>query len=65
MQLLRKLPEIIDPETTFIRLTTDFKYDSDKTTKDVSTLRTNIRNAISTYNEDTLKTLLVFLDTLN
>ena len=34
--------EIIDPETTFIRLTTDFKYDSDKTTKDVSTLRTNI-----------------------
>ena len=48
-------PEIIDPETTFIRLTTDFKYDSDKTTKDVSTLRTNIRNAISVYNNDTLK----------
>ena len=48
-------PEIIDPETTFIELSTDFKYDSDKTTKDVSTLRTNIRNAISSYNEDTLK----------
>ncbi len=29
-------PEIIDPETTFIRLSTDFKYDSDKTTKDVT-----------------------------
>ena len=39
----------------FIRLTTDFKYDSDKTTKDVSTLRTNIRNEIINYNNDTLK----------
>ena len=48
-------PEIIDPETTFIQLTTDFKFDSDKTTKDVSTLRTNIRNAITNFNEDTLK----------
>ena len=47
-------PEIIDPETTFIRLSTDFKYDSDKTTKDVSTLRTNIRNAIIEYNQDNL-----------
>jgi len=35
-------------------LTTDFKYDSDKTTKDVSTLRTNIRNAIIEYNQDNL-----------
>jgi hypothetical protein len=48
-------PEIIDPETTFIRLTTDFKYDSDKTTKDVSTLRTNIRNQISIYNQNNLQ----------
>ena len=48
-------PEIIDPETTFIILTTDFKFDSDKTTKDVSTLRTNIRNAIATYNNNTLE----------
>ena len=47
-------PEIIDPETTFIRLSTDFKYDSDKTTKDVTTLRTNIRNAIIEYNQDNL-----------
>ena len=36
-------------------MTTDFKYDSDKTTKDVSTLRTNIRNAIATYNNNTLE----------
>ena len=48
-------PEIIDPETTFIRLATDFKYDSDKTTKDVSTLRTNIRNQISLYNQNNLQ----------
>ena len=48
-------PEIIDPETTFIILTTDFKYDSDKTTKDVSTLRTNIRNQISIYNQNNLQ----------
>ena len=48
-------PEIIDPETTFIRLATDFKYDSDKTTKDVSTLRTNIRNQILLYNQNNLQ----------
>ena len=48
-------PEIIDPETTYIVLTTTFKYDSDKTTKDVSTLQTNIRNAIATYNNNTLE----------
>jgi len=48
-------PEIIDPETTHITLTTTFKYDSDKTTKDVSTLQTNITNAIVTYNNNTLE----------
>ena len=48
-------PVIIDPETTFITLTTTFKYDSSLTTKDVSTLQTNVLNAISNYNEDTLE----------
>ena len=48
-------PEIIDPETTFIQLTTDFKFDSDKTTKDVSTLRTAIANEIITFNNNNLK----------
>ena len=48
-------PEIIDPETTHITLVVNFKYDSDKTTKDVSTLQTNIRNAIITYNNNTLE----------
>ena len=48
-------PEIIDPETTFITLSTSFKYDSGKTTKDVSTLQTSISNAIAVYNNDTLE----------
>jgi len=48
-------PVIIDPETTFITLTTTFKYDSSLTTKDVSTLETNVINAISNYNTDTLE----------
>ena len=46
---------IIDPETTFITLTTTFKYDSSLTTKDVSTLQTNVLNAISNYNTNTLE----------
>jgi len=48
-------PVIIDPETTFIILTTTFKFDSNQTTKDVSTLSTNVLNAISTFNTDTLE----------
>ena len=48
-------PVIIDPETTFIILETTFKYDSSLTTKDVSTLETNVINAVSSYNTDTLE----------
>ena len=48
-------PVIIDPETTFITLTTTFKYDSSLTTKDVSTLQTDVLNAISSYNSNTLE----------
>ena len=48
-------PVIIDPETTFITLTTTFKYDSSLTTKDVSTLETNVVEAITGYNTDTLE----------
>jgi len=48
-------PVIIDPETTFITLTTTFKFDSSLTTKDTSTLQTNVLSAISNYNEDTLE----------
>ena len=48
-------PIIIDPETTFIILETTFKYNSGATTKDVSTIETNVVNAITTYNTDTLE----------
>ena len=48
-------PIIIDPETTFIILETTFKYDSSLTTKDVSTIETNVSNAVSSYNTDTLE----------
>ena len=46
---------IIDPETTFITLTVNFRYNSGLTVKDVTTLQTNVLNAITTYNNDTLE----------
>ncbi len=48
-------PAIIDPETTFITLDTTFKYDTTATTKDSTTLATNVLAAIATYNNDTLE----------
>ena len=47
-------PVIIDPETTYITLTVNFKFNSGATVKDVSTLQTNVTNAIATYNSNTL-----------
>ena len=48
-------PVIIDPETTYITLIVTFKYDSSLTTKDVSTLQTNVSDAITSYNTSTLE----------
>jgi hypothetical protein len=48
-------PVIIDPETTFITLTVNFKYNSGLTTKDVTTLQTNVLTQITAYNNDTLE----------
>ena len=48
-------PVIINPETTFIILETTFKYNSSATTKDVSTIETNVSDAILAYNTDTLE----------
>ena len=48
-------PVIIDPETTYITLTTTFKYDSSLTIKDVSTLQTNVLNSITSYNTNSLE----------
>ena len=48
-------PVIIDPETTYITLIVTFKYDSSLTTKDVSTLQTDVLNSITSYNTNTLE----------
>ena len=48
-------PVIIDPETTYITLVVNFKYNSGATTKDVTTLQTNVLNAIASYNNNTLE----------
>ena len=48
-------PVIIDPETTFITLVVNFKYNSGITTKDVTTLQTNVLTKITSYNNDELE----------
>jgi len=48
-------PQIIDPETTTIILTSNVKYDERATTKTADTLRSEIINAIITYNTNTLQ----------
>ena len=48
-------PVIIDPETTFITLVVNFKYNSGATTKDVTTLQTNVLTKVASYNNDTLE----------
>jgi hypothetical protein len=48
-------PVIIDPEITYITLNTNFKYDNGATTKDASTLETNVLSTITNYNNDTLE----------
>ena len=48
-------PVIIDPETTFLTLNTNFKYDTGATVKDVSTLATNVLAVISNYNANNLQ----------
>ena len=48
-------PQIIDPETTTILLTSNVKYDERATTKTAETLRSEIINAIITYNTNTLQ----------
>ena len=48
-------PTIIDPETTYLTLVSNFKYNSSLTTKDVTTLQTNVLSTISTYSTDSLQ----------
>ena len=48
-------PEIIDPTTTSILLTSNVKYDSKVTTKSSDTLKSNIITTITNYNTTTLQ----------
>jgi hypothetical protein len=48
-------PEIVDPETTSIILTSNVKYDERATTKTADTLKSEITTAITNYNTNTLQ----------
>jgi hypothetical protein len=48
-------PIIVDPETTYITTDTSFKYNSANTTKDVTTLQTDVLNTVGNYSSDTLQ----------
>ena len=48
-------PVIIDPEITYIILSVSFKYNSNKTTKEKSTLVSNVTTTITNFNDDELK----------
>tara|TARA_Y100000034_G_scaffold132201_1_gene194626 strand:+ start:3802 stop:5706 length:1905 start_codon:yes stop_codon:yes gene_type:complete len=48
-------PVIIDPEITYVILNVSFKYNSNKTTKEKSTLESNVTTTISDFNDDKLK----------
>src|SRR5210317_151309 len=47
-------PVIIDPETTSLLLTSTVKYDEKATTKTAATLKTDVTNALTNYNDNTL-----------
>src|SRR5210317_2111182 len=47
-------PIIIDPETTSLLLTSTVKYDEKATTKTAATLKTDVTNALTNYNDNTL-----------
>lgn len=49
-------PEIVDPETTFIRLNSQVKFDSSATTDNADAIVTDITTALTNYNTGTLQT---------
>ena len=48
-------PQIVDPETTSVLLTSTVKYDSSSTTKSNDTLKSEIITAVTNYNTNTLQ----------
>jgi hypothetical protein len=49
------VPEIIDPETTLLLITSNVKYDEKATTKTADTLKSEITTALSNYSSNTLQ----------
>ncbi len=49
-------PEIVDPETTFIRLDSKVKFDSSATTDSADAIVTDVTTALTNYNTETLQT---------
>src|SRR6056300_165265 len=47
-------PVIVDPETTSLLLTSTAMYDEKSTTKTAATLKTDVTNALTNYNDNTL-----------
>jgi hypothetical protein len=47
-------PEVVDPETTSILLTSTIKFDEKSTTKTSATLKSNVITALTNYNTNTL-----------
>ena len=48
-------PEIVDPETTSILLTSTIKFDEKTTTKSADTLKSNVITTLTNYNTNTLQ----------
>ena len=48
-------PEIIDPQTTSVLLTSNIKFDAKSTTKSATTLKSDIIDSITNYNTTTLQ----------
>ena len=48
-------PEIVDPETTSVLLTSNVKFDAKSTTKSATTLKSEIIDTITDYNTSTLQ----------
>lgn len=49
------VPQIVDPEITSVLLTSNVKYNTSSTTKSSDTLKSDIINAITSYNTGTLQ----------
>ena len=48
-------PQIVDPKTTSVLLTSTIKYDSKSTTKSADTLKSEVITAVTNYNTNTLQ----------